>query len=181
MTAELVRPHVRYMPSFVAALHEGYSRDTLRPETPETIATIAAEPDAFVRQMLNPPRTVVLPDGTLGERVPETHFWYVDGDEFLGAISVRHPLNDKLEAWGGHIGYGVRPSARGRGHAGAMLAAALDWTRANLPLDRVTLHVNANNAASIRVIEKAGGIREATVPHPWIAGDQGHRYRIEVP
>lgn len=168
------------MPSFVAALREGYSRDTLRPETPETIAAIAAEPEAFVRQQLSPPVTVVLPDGTLGERVPETHFWYVDGDEFLGAISVRHPLNALLEAWGGHIGYAVRPSARGQGHASAMLAAVCDWVRANLPLDRVTLHVNANNTASIRVIEKAGGTLEATVPHPWIAGDTGHRYGIDL-
>jgi predicted acetyltransferase len=168
------------MPSFVAALREGYSRDTLRPETPESIAAIAAEPEAFVRQQLHPPSTVVLPDGTLGERVPETHFWYVDGDEFLGAVSVRHPLNAMLEAWGGHVGYAVRPSARGRGHASAMLAGILAWARENLPLDRVTLTVNTRNAASIRVIEKTGGVLQDTIPHPWIEGDEGHRYWIAL-
>ena len=32
------------MPSFLEALREGYSRDTLRAETPESIAEIAADP-----------------------------------------------------------------------------------------------------------------------------------------
>lgn len=168
------------MASFVEALREGYARDNLRAETPEGIAQIAAAPEAFVAQQLNPPTTIVLPDGSLGERVPETHLWRVEGDAFLGSVGIRHRLNAVLEQWGGHIGYAVRPSAQGRGLATGMLAEALDWARQHLPLEQVMLTVNTKNPASIAVIEKNGGILQDTVPHPWIAGDFGHRYRIDL-
>ena len=157
-----VRPAMSHMASFVGAMHEGYARDTLRAETPEGIAQIAAEPEWFLRQLNEPPTTIVLPDGTLGPRVPETRFWYVEGDLFIGDIAVRHHLTPMLEQWGGHIGYAVRPSGWGLGHATAMLAGMLDHVRANLPLERVTLTANVKNGASIRVIEK-NGIRGVTV------------------
>src|SRR5437899_7074529 len=51
------------------------------------------------------------------ERVPATYWWIVEGSTYLGAITLRHALNEKLLEGGGHIGYGVRPSARGRGLA----------------------------------------------------------------
>jgi len=177
----LVRPDSARMASFVEAMREGYSRDNLRPETPQTIVDIAAAPDWFVGTLLNPPITIVLPDGTLGDRVPETILWWVEGDEFLGSISVRHRLNAALEAWGGHIGYTVRPSARGRGHASAMLAAMLDHCRRELPaLDRAMLTANTNNPASIRVIEKNGGVLRDVIPHLWVEGDEGRRYWIAL-
>jgi predicted acetyltransferase len=174
----LVRPDMAHMASFVDALREGYSRDTLRPETPETIAQIAREPAWFLRLLNNPPAHVVLPDGTLGPRVVETQLWYVEGDEFLGSISVRHSLTPMLEQWGGHIGYAVRPSAWGQGHASAMLAGMLDHVRANLPLERVTLTVSLKNPASIRVVEKNGGVLRDEVANPWVEGDRGRRYWI---
>jgi predicted acetyltransferase len=168
------------MASFVGALREGYSRDTLRPETPDTIAPIAKEPEWFLRLLNNPPAHVVLPDGTLGPRVVETQLWYVDGAEFLGSISVRHSLTPMLEQWGGHIGYAVRPSARGQGHATTMLAGMLDHVRETLPLERVTLTVSLNNPASIRVAEKNGGVVRDEVANPWIEGDQCRRYWIAL-
>jgi predicted acetyltransferase len=176
----LVRPEMAHMPSFVAALREGYSRDSLRAETPETIAAIADAPAWFLRALHDPPTTIVLPDGTIGERVPETHLWYVEGDEFLGSISVRHSLNAALEQWGGHVGYAVRPSAQGQGHATAMLAAMLGHIREHLPLDRVTLTANVDNIASLRVIEKNGGTLRDEIDHPWVPGDRGRRYWIAL-
>lgn len=168
------------MPSFVAALREGYSRDTLVDETPETIAAIAEAPEWFLCSLHHPPTTIVLPDGTTGPRVPETHLWYVEGDEFIGSISTRHHLSPGLELWGGHVGYAVRPSAQGQGHATTMLTLMLDHIRANLALERVTLTANTKNAASIRVIEKNGGVFRDEVDHPWVPGDRGRRYWIAV-
>ncbi len=176
----LVRPAIQHMGSFIEAMREGYSRDTLRPETPETIAVIAEDPAWFLGLQLDPPVTIVLPDGTTGTRVPETILWYVDGDEFLGSVHFRHPLNETLALWGGHIGYAVRPSAKGRGHASAMVAGMLDHARERGELDRVLLTVNTNNPASIRVIEKNGGVLADTIPHPWVPGDEGRRYWIEL-
>jgi GNAT superfamily N-acetyltransferase len=57
--------------------------------------------------------------------VPATTLWWADGEQFLGRLTIRHRLTPALETIGGHIGYDVRPSARRRGHATAMLAAAL--------------------------------------------------------
>ena len=176
----LARPAIEHMASFVDAMREGYSRDTLRPETPETIAAIAEDPAWFLGLHRDPPATVVLPDGTTGQRVPETILWYVEGDEFLGSVHLRHWLNDILALWGGHIGYAVRPSAQGRGHGSTMLASMLDHARARGDLDRVMLTVNVKNAASIRVIEKNGGVLADTIPHPWVEGDEGRRYWIAL-
>ena len=35
----------------------------------------------------------------------------------LGAVNIRHCLNDYLLKYGGHIGDGIRPSERGKGYA----------------------------------------------------------------
>ncbi|MBS0362902.1 MAG: GNAT family N-acetyltransferase [Proteobacteria bacterium] len=176
----LVRAELAYIPSFLEALREGFSRDNLRPTTADEIAQIEREPAWFVRQVNHPPRQVVLPDGTLGERVPATELWYMDGATFLGSVGIRHELNAILESWGGHIGYAVRPSAQRQGHASAMLAQALDHVRANLPLKRVMLTVNLDNEGSIRVIEKNGGVLRDEVDNPWVAGVRGRRYWIDL-
>ncbi len=177
----LVRPAMAHMASFVDALCEGYSRDTLREETPASIAQVADNPAWLLGQINDAPLTIVLPDGSLGKRVPETALWYVDGDEFLGSVHLRHHLNEVLEQWGGHIGYAVRPSAQGRGHASAMLAGMLDHARVHHPqLERVMLTVNLKNPASMRVVEKNGGVLADSIPHPWVPGDMGARYWIAL-
>jgi predicted acetyltransferase len=60
---------------------------------------------------------------------------------------------------GGHIGYDIRPSARRRGHATAMLAAALPVAR-SLGIGPALLTCDEDNTASRRVIEANGGVVE---------------------
>ncbi|MFY0406363.1 GNAT family N-acetyltransferase [Solicola sp. PLA-1-18] len=91
--------------------------------------------------------------------VPSTTLWWVDGSEYLGRIQVRHRLSTWLREWGGHVGYDVRPSARRRGHATAMLAAALPVAH-RLGLDPVLVTCDEPNVASRRVIEANGGVLE---------------------
>ena len=79
----------------------------------------------------------------------------------VGFLAVRHGLNDFLLEQGGHIGYSVRPSARGRGHASRALGLGLDHAAA-LGLDRVLLTCEPGNVASQRTIERAGGVYEDT-------------------
>jgi RNA polymerase sigma-70 factor (ECF subfamily) len=60
--------------------------------------------------------------------VPETTWWWVDGDEYLGRISLRHRLTPRRRVAGGHIGYDVRPTARrGLGSGGRLTAANIAW------------------------------------------------------
>ncbi|MBW1598528.1 GNAT family N-acetyltransferase [Streptomyces sp. JJ38] len=91
--------------------------------------------------------------------VPSTTWWWVEGDTYLGRLALRHRLNGRLLEWGGHIGYDVRPSARRRGHATAMLRAALPYA-AELGVDPVLVTCDHDNLASRRVIENCGGIFE---------------------
>jgi predicted acetyltransferase len=87
-------------------------------------------------------------------RVHCTSRWIVEGDRVLGAITLRHEPNDF-----GHIGYGIRPSARRRGLATWALGGILDEARM-LGLDRVLITCAADNTASAKTIERQGGVLE---------------------
>lgn len=89
--------------------------------------------------------------------VPCTTWWWIDHTEYLGRIAVRHRLNDQLRLIGGHIGYDVRPTARGRGHATAMLRAVLPLARALGITPAALVTCDAGNLASRKVIERCGG------------------------
>ncbi|WP_030490198.1 GNAT family N-acetyltransferase [Micromonospora chokoriensis] len=92
-------------------------------------------------------------------RVRCTYRWIVEHDRVLGAIALRHELDDYLLRVAGHIGYGIRPSARRRGLASWALARMLGEARA-LGLDRVLLACEAGNTASAKTIERLGGVLE---------------------
>ena len=83
--------------------------------------------------------------------------WWAAGDEYLGRLSIRHRLTPHLLVEGGNIGFEVRPGARRRGHATAMLAAALPLAAA-LGVDPARVDCEAGNVASRRVIEANGGV-----------------------
>ena len=90
--------------------------------------------------------------------VRETYLWLVDGGEFLGEVSIRHSLTEKLLSYGGSIGYGVRFSRWGEGLGTRMLAMALEYTRDELGMERVLVTCDDDNPGSARVIEKNGGV-----------------------
>ncbi|WP_250035149.1 GNAT family N-acetyltransferase [Paractinoplanes maris] len=90
-----------------------------------------------------------------------TYRWIVEGDRYLGAVALRHSLNELLLNMGGHIGYGIRPSARRRGLASWALSRTLETAR-TLGLDRVLVTCRPDNIASARTIEKHGGVYEDT-------------------
>jgi len=157
-------PHPRYQQSFLSSvqeiLHTGegdhWTGLTVFGEETHTVEELAgpAAFAAFAQRLLDlalqeTPR----PEG----RVPETLLWWVDGDEYLGRLSIRHQLTAALREFGGHIGYVVRPSARRQGHASAMLAAALPIAR-DLGIDPALLTCDADNTGSRRVIESSGGV-----------------------
>jgi len=91
--------------------------------------------------------------------VPCTTLWWVDGEEYLGRLAIRHRLNEFLLDVGGHVGYDVRPSRRRQGHATAMLRASLPWAH-DLGIDPVLVTCDDDNVGSVRVIEAAGGVLE---------------------
>ena len=88
--------------------------------------------------------------------VAQTTFWAFVGERPVGISKLRHRLTDALCQTGGHIGYCVRPSERGRGHGTAMLRGTLDEAAA-IGIDTVLITVNEDNPASWRIVEKNGG------------------------
>src|SRR5689334_22084598 len=106
--AALVRPDERYRESFIAAVREMQPEGRYTQHSPEHLA---ANFPAFVRELLGYDDRANLP----AHFVPETLYWLVEGDEFIGRVSLRHELNDQLRLIGGHIGYEIRPSRSRRG------------------------------------------------------------------
>ena len=94
--------------------------------------------------------------------VPATMLWAVDGDRWLGRVSVRHELNDHLIRFGGHIGYAVRPSARRRGIATTLLRVGLGMLN-GIGVGEALILCAEDNEGSRRVIETAGGELEKVV------------------
>jgi predicted acetyltransferase len=62
--------------------------------------------------------------------------------------------------WAGHIGYGIRPSARRRGLATWAVNRMLDEARA-LGLDRLLAVCAVYNTAPAKTIERCGGVLES--------------------
>ncbi len=111
--------------------------------------------------------------------VPDSTFFCLDTDRqrLVGAVNIRHRLNERLLATGGHIGDGIRPSERGRGYGTRMIALALDECR-KMGLDRVLMCCDESNPASARTIEKNGGVLENTLADP--DGNLVRRYWIQL-
>lgn len=95
------------------------------------------------------------------DRVPDSVFFLLDEerDRLLGAVNIRHELNEFLLREGGHIGDGVRPSERRKGYATEMIRLALEECR-RLGIDRVLMTCDKDNVASARSIVKNGGVLE---------------------
>jgi predicted acetyltransferase len=128
----------------------------------------------FLTRLRDWARGINLPEGY----VPESSYWLVsDEGEMLGQVNIRHRLTPALEDFGGHVGYHVRPSQRGKGYGAKMLALALDQAR-RLGLRRVLITCDPENMASVRVIEKNGGVLASqSVAHN---GRLTSRYWIEL-
>ena len=96
--------------------------------------------------------------------VPDSTFFCLDTDRdrLVGAVNIRHYLNERLARTGGHIGDGIRPSERRRGYATAMIALALEECRA-LGINKVLMTCSEGNVGSEKSILNNGGVYESTV------------------
>ena len=91
-------------------------------------------------------------------KVPDSVFFLLDEDRniLLGAVNIRHYLNDYLLKYAGHIGDGIRPSERGKGFATEMIRLALLECK-KLGIYRVLMVCDKSNIASAKTIIKNGG------------------------
>ena len=95
------------------------------------------------------------------DKVPNSTFFCLDEERniMVGAVNIRHWLNESLLRNGGHIGDGVRPSERRKGVATQMIALALLECR-KLGIDKVLMVCDKENIGSAKSILNNGGILE---------------------
>lgn len=77
----------------------------------------------------------------------------------IGMIDIRHHLNTFLAEYGGHIGYGVRPTERGRGYGIQILQLGLAYCE-KIGLAKVMVACYKENEASSKTIRTCDGILE---------------------
>jgi predicted acetyltransferase len=155
---ELTLPTTRLRDSWLESREEwgrGKHQDGAGLQAGDDVDTVEGFAAWVSRLLRQADHSVPIGDG----RVHATYWWITDGDTYLGAITLRHALNEFLLRAAGNVGYGVRPSARRRGLASWALAAVLPEARA-LGLDRVLVTCDVSNVASARTIEKCGGVLE---------------------
>lgn len=94
---------------------------------------------------------------SMGDFVPHSSFWLVDEtDQVLGVSNLRHRLTPALLNDGGHIGYGIKPSQRGKGYANEILRLTLIKAKEK-GISRVMLSCDSSNIASSKTIINNGG------------------------
>ena len=84
----------------------------------------------------------------------------------VAMINLRWNLNSEMLMFGGHIGYGVRPSERRKGYNKINLYMALKEAN-KIGLERVMLDCSVDNIGSNRTIRSLGGILERTEVDPY--------------
>lgn len=111
-------------------------------------------------------------------KVPDTVLFCLDKDRniFVGAVNIRHYLNEGLLKTGGHIGDGIRPSERRKGYATAMIALALEECK-KLGIDKVLMCCDKDNIGSAKSIISNGGILENEIEAD---GEIVQRYWIKL-
>ncbi|WP_327090431.1 GNAT family N-acetyltransferase [Nonomuraea sp. NBC_01738] len=165
---------------FDADLEIATERLTLRPFGPQDAERVRAVVDARVQFL--PPGAPSQKSGVkpwLDTGVHElqrsgqgVHLAMTDADgRIVGAISL---FKTSWNAGTTEVGYGVHPLYRGRGFAPEAVRALTAYVFERTDLRRIDLTANLDNAASLRVAEKAGFTREGVLRRAVLEDDGPH-------
>lgn len=99
------------------------------------------------------------------DKAPNSTYFLIDkdnGKKIVGAVNIRHYLDDYHRRRGGHIGYYVCKQERNKGYAKIILEESLEICR-QLGIDKVLLTCLKGNVASAKTILAKGGVLEEEV------------------
>ncbi|HZE86594.1 MAG TPA: GNAT family N-acetyltransferase [Methylomirabilota bacterium] len=154
---ELVCPSIKHKNSFIQAVKEYHAVDS---DDRKDIYELKVEElqnnfPSYISKLLSESQGKNLPEGY----VPQTTYWLIDNNEFIGRVSIRHSLTEHLLKEGGHIGYDVRPSKRKMGYGTKILELSLSKAK-KLGIHKILVTCNETNIGSKKIIEANGGIFE---------------------
>ena len=107
-------------------------------------------------------------------------YFIVDGDEFIGRVSIRTELTPALLQYGGNIGYVIHPKHWKKGYGTLSLTLSLEKAK-ELGLKKILITCDDDNLGSCKIIEKNHGILENKVKNK--VGEETfltRRYWIEL-
>ena len=93
-------------------------------------------------------------------RVPAREYFLVreSDNRIIGMINIRLNLNERLKKRGGHIGYSIRPTERGKGYNKVNLYLGLKVCN-RYGINPVLMDADLSNPASWKTMESLGGVR----------------------
>ncbi len=100
-----------------------------------------------------------------GTQVPSTTYFAIreSDDRLVGVIDLRHHIDHPiLGTWGGHCGYTVRPSERGKGYAKEMLRLNIQNAKM-MGMPKLLVVCDESNTASEKTILANGGVFEKNI------------------
>ena len=162
----LLKPQLAHHRAFIDGLSELQAHQHERYYVEENLDLAQLSNKKFFKEYL-----AYLAEQELGinlapNRVPQSIYWLMEEQTdgqlvWIGRVSIRHRLNDKLRKIGGHVGYVIRPSARRQGYGSRLLALTLEKIRQHQPkidTKQALLTCDETNLGSKKIIEKNGGI-----------------------
>lgn len=167
----LIEPSIEYREAYLDMIQEWQA--TGERMIPFTLRIDCTDFNAFLQEIQRQKTGQHLNERT----VNNTTYWLIDStNRVLGAINIRHKLNEHLLHIGGHIGYGIRPSARNQGYATKQLALGLIKAK-EMGLTRVLITCDKDNIGSAKTIINNGGVLDSEAI---VDGKEIQRYWIEL-
>lgn len=167
----LGKPSLRWLRCYEAALARGWSPNTYRDVSHETLGILRENRRLFLDYM-----TENDPQG-----ISARTFWMWHGPDFVGRLTLRWTTSTMAVPAGqaGHVGYSVVPWARNRGHATRGLALLMVQA-VRLGMREMTVATGPENLISRKVIAGNGGEPVGVIPDPGCPGLEAAVYRITL-
>lgn len=159
VTYQLVTPSARFEPSYREYIAELGDEERY----PFVLDLDASDFSHYLDRLEAFRLGVDLPKGY----VDSATFWLVRGNTLLGVSNLRQRLNAEIAHVGGHIGLGIRPSARGKGLSTLLLRWTCEIAKSrhigHANNSQLHVHCYFDNHASQNMIKSVGGVLDSTI------------------